>query len=100
MAQTGLTLITPIMKSPSLSITGPLPQAFFSRPTTTVARELLGCLLVRQLDGVRLSGIIVEAEAYIGEEDLACHARVGRTPRTRVMYGPAGFSYEIGRAHV
>jgi DNA-3-methyladenine glycosylase len=71
----------------------PLPRPFFSRPTLTVARDLLGCLLVRQLDGARLSGIIVEAEAYIGEEDLACHARAGRTPRTEVMYGAAGFTY-------
>jgi DNA-3-methyladenine glycosylase len=70
-----------------------LPRTFFSRPTQTVARELLGCLLVRHLNGHRLSGLIVEAEAYIGEEDLACHAKAGRTPRTQVMYGPAGFSY-------
>jgi DNA-3-methyladenine glycosylase len=71
----------------------PLPRTFFSRATQTVARELLGCLLVRRLNGHRLSGIIVEAEAYIGEEDLACHAKAGKTPRTQVMYGPAGFSY-------
>jgi DNA-3-methyladenine glycosylase len=58
-----------------------------------VARELLGCRLVRQLNGDRLSGIIVEAEAYIGEQDQACHAKAGKTPRTQVMYGPAGFSY-------
>jgi DNA-3-methyladenine glycosylase len=48
---------------------------------------------VRKLDGLRLSGIIVEAEAYIGESDLACHAKAGKTQRTAVMYGPAGFSY-------
>jgi len=71
----------------------PLPRNFYARPTRTVARELLGCRLVRQLNGVRLSGVIVEAEAYIGEGDLACHAKAGRTPRTAVMYGLAGFSY-------
>ena len=71
----------------------PLPRSFFSRPTRTVARELLGCRLVRQLNGDRLAGIVVEAEAYIGEQDQACHAKVGKTPRTQVMYGPAGFSY-------
>jgi len=49
--------------------------------------------LVRHWNGDRLSGIIVEAEAYIGEEDLACHAKAGKTARTQVMYGPAGFSY-------
>ena len=58
-----------------------------------MARELLGCRLVRQLNGDRLAGIVVEAEAYIGEQDQACHAKVGKTPRTQVMYGPAGFSY-------
>jgi DNA-3-methyladenine glycosylase len=49
--------------------------------------------LVRTLDGVRLSGIITETEAYIGEDDLGCHARAGRTPRTTVMYGRAGIAY-------
>jgi DNA-3-methyladenine glycosylase len=70
-----------------------LPRSFFDRPTRTVARELLGCLLVRRLDGFRLSGKIVEAEAYIGEEDLACHARAGKTSRTEVMYGRSGLAY-------
>jgi DNA-3-methyladenine glycosylase len=70
-----------------------LTRSFYSRPTCVVARELLGCRLVRVLDGVRLSGLIVEAEAYIGEEDLACHAKAGRTSRTEVMYGFAGVAY-------
>jgi DNA-3-methyladenine glycosylase len=72
---------------------GLMPRSFFSRDTCTVAQALLGCRLVRILDGTRLSGIIVETEAYVGEEDLACHARAGRTPRTEVMYGVAGYSY-------
>jgi DNA-3-methyladenine glycosylase len=71
----------------------PLPQEFYNRSTLTVARELLGTRLVRILEGVRLSGIIVETEAYIGESDLGCHAKAGRTPRTQVMYGPPGRSY-------
>jgi len=41
----------------------------------------------------RISGIILETEAYRGEEDLACHCRAGRTPRTEIMYGPAGRAY-------
>lgn len=70
-----------------------LSPAFFERDTLQVAKELLGHRLVRIDDGQRLSGLIVEAEAYIGEDDLACHAARGRTPRTRVMYGPPGRSY-------
>jgi len=71
----------------------PLPPDFYEQPTLTVARQLLGARLVRILDGKRLDGIITETEAYIGEDDLACHARAGRTPRTRVMYGPPGRAY-------
>ncbi len=70
-----------------------LPRSFYDRPTLLVARELLGKRLVRILDGTRLAGIICEAEAYIGEEDLGCHARAGRTQRTAVMFGPAGHAY-------
>ncbi len=71
----------------------PLPPDFYNRPTLTVARELLGARLVRILDGVRLEGIISETEAYVGETDLGCHAKAGRTPRTQVMYGPPGRAY-------
>jgi DNA-3-methyladenine glycosylase len=59
----------------------------------TVARDLLGMYLVRRLDGIRLGGIIIETEAYQGEEDQASHARAGLTPRTVVMYGPPGRAY-------
>lgn len=71
----------------------PLPREFYNRPTLTIARELLGARLVRILDGVKLVGLITETEAYIGEEDLGCHAKAGRTPRTQVMYGPPGHAY-------
>ena len=70
-----------------------LPQSFYLRSTLTVARELLGARLVRILDGVRLAGIIIEAEAYVGQDDLGCHARVGRTLRNSVMFGPPGNAY-------
>jgi DNA-3-methyladenine glycosylase len=71
----------------------PLPPEFYSISTPLVARALLGMYLVRQVDGVRIVGQISETEAYRGEEDLACHARAGRTPRTAVMYGPPGRAY-------
>jgi DNA-3-methyladenine glycosylase len=58
-----------------------------------VARDLIGARLVRILDGRRLVGYITETEAYVGEGDLGCHARSGRTARTAVMYGPAGRAY-------
>jgi DNA-3-methyladenine glycosylase len=73
----------------------PLPRSFYARPTLTVARELLGCVLARRHPdtGTILRGVIVESEAYVGEEDKACHARAGRTPRTSVMYGHPGHAY-------
>lgn len=58
-----------------------------------MARELLGKRLVRLEEGLRTAGIIVECEAYRGEEDQGCHCKAGRTPRTAVMYGPPGHSY-------
>jgi len=70
-----------------------LDPDFFTQPTIELARALLGQRLVRRLDGRRLAGIIVETEAYIGEDDLACHAAAGRTARTEVMYGPPGHAY-------
>ncbi|HVN54452.1 MAG TPA: DNA-3-methyladenine glycosylase [Anaerolineaceae bacterium] len=71
----------------------PLERSFYARNPLEVARGLLGARLVRLLEGQRLAGLICEAEAYWGEEDLACHARAGLTPRTQVMYGPPGHSY-------
>lgn len=70
-----------------------LPRAFYSRPALEVARNLLGCHLVRIQNGQRLAGLITETEAYQGEDDLGCHASAGKTPRTSVMYGPPGHAY-------
>ncbi|HEY76410.1 MAG TPA: DNA-3-methyladenine glycosylase [Thermoflexia bacterium] len=70
-----------------------LGREFFDRDTLEVARDLLGRVLVRVLDGERLSGRIVEVEAYIGEDDLASHARFGPTERNAAMYGPPGHAY-------
>lgn len=70
-----------------------LTSSFFERDVIEVARQLLGMRLVRLMDGKRIGGMISEAEAYRGEEDLACHAKAGFTPRTAVMYGPPGRAY-------
>ncbi len=70
-----------------------ISRAFFERNTTLVAREILGKRLVRIVDGERLSGIIVEVEAYIGQDDQASHARPGRTARNASMFGPPGHAY-------
>src|SRR5262245_63531814 len=70
-----------------------LPRDFYDRPTLKVARELIGARLVRILDGVKLVGLITETEAYISGKDLACHAKAGLTPRTRVMFGEPGHAY-------
>jgi DNA-3-methyladenine glycosylase len=70
-----------------------LSDDFYARPALVVARELLGKQLVRELNGVRIEGLIAETEAYIGPQDLACHASKGHTPRTSVMFGPAGRWY-------
>jgi DNA-3-methyladenine glycosylase len=72
---------------------GPLPRAFYDRPTSDVAQDLLGTVLVR-LDGDRSTAArIVETEAYFGEDDEASHGAAGLTARTRIMYGEAGHAY-------
>ncbi len=66
---------------------------FFERDVLQVAPDLIGKYIVRQIDGKRYAYRITETEAYRGEEDLACHASKGRTPRTEVMYGRGGLVY-------
>ena len=71
-----------------------LSQSFFTRDVLEVAPDLLGKTLVRIFcDGHEESYIITETEAYRGEEDLACHASKGMTPRTQVMYNDGGLVY-------
>lgn len=66
-----------------------LQKEFFIRPTLEVAKDLLGKRLICEGH----EGYIVETEAYIGQNDPACHAARGYTNRTKVMFGPPGFSY-------
>lgn len=72
----------------------PLPRDFYARPVLTVARDVIGKVLVHLTPQGVLAGRIVEAEAYRGPEDRAAHSWAGRrTPRTEVMFGPPGFAY-------
>ena len=70
-----------------------LPRSFYSRPTLAVLEDLIGKVLVHEVRGRKVSGVIVEAEAYIGEDDPACHAAPGPTRRNEPLYGPPGFAY-------
>src|SRR4051812_34449397 len=70
-----------------------IDKSFYNRPTLKVAQDLLGCFLVRKINGKKLKVMITETEAYIGESDLASHARFGRTKRSEVMYGEPGNWY-------
>ncbi len=71
-----------------------LPAAFFENDALWVSENLLGKVLVRCFDDGRIERyIITETEAYLGEEDLACHACKGRTKRTEVMYHRGGSIY-------
>lgn len=70
-----------------------LTRSFFNRNTVKVAKDLIGKVLVyKEKKGVTKEGVIIETEAY-RENDEACHAFGGETPRTRVMFGEPGRSY-------
>jgi len=81
----------PIVATPNRSSV--LSTSFFDRDPRTVARALLGKLLVRKTARATLAGRIVETEAYLGENDDAAHAVAGKTARNFVLFGPPGFAY-------
>ncbi len=66
-----------------------LTRNFYARPTLEVAVDLLG----KEIHFRTKTGIITETEAYIGQDDPACHAARGMTPRNQIMFGPAGHAY-------
>lgn len=70
-----------------------LKRNFFDRDSVTVARELLGKLLIRREGRALLAGRVVEAEAYLGKDDPAAHAYAGKTARNFVLFGPPGRAY-------
>jgi DNA-3-methyladenine glycosylase len=81
------------MNKKGMSVPAKLERDFYMRPTLRVARDLIGKYMVyRSTQGI-LSARLVEVEAYIGEDDPACHASVGRTDRNFVMYESGGFCY-------
>lgn len=69
-----------------------LSKEFFERDTLQVAKELLGCTLVRKINGKSYKGIIVETEAY-KQNDPACHAFKGKTKRAVTLFKEPGLSY-------
>ena len=70
-----------------------LPVDFYRRPTLDVARDLIGKVLVHKTGKGITAGAIVEVEAYIGEDDPACHAAPGPTERNAPLYGAPGRAY-------
>lgn len=70
-----------------------LKRLFYARPTLDVAEDLLGKVIVHRARDGSAAGRIVEVEAYIGEDDPACHAAPGPTARNQPLYGPPGIAY-------
>ena len=69
-----------------------LKPEFYERETVIVAKQLVGKKLTRKIQGRKLTGIIIETEAYRGKDDPASHAATNFTNRNGVMFGPVGVS--------
>ncbi len=70
-----------------------LGKEFYLRPTPIVAKELIGKLFVRKIDGIYVAAKIVETEAYLSENDLASHSAPGLTKRNKPMFEEGGIIY-------
>lgn len=70
-----------------------LPRSFYDRDPRLIAPDLLGKILVRREGRKTLAGRIVEVEAYLGADDPAAHASIGKTARNAVLFGPPGHAY-------
>ena len=70
-----------------------LPRSFYVDSPEVVASNLIGKIIASHVAGERLTGRIIEVEAYLGLEDPASHTFAGKTPRNAVLFGPPGFSY-------
>jgi len=70
-----------------------VPREFYERDPAEVARELLGKILVRKLDNVSLKGMIVETEAYYGQDDPASRAYKGRKKFNELMFKDVGKTF-------
>jgi len=70
-----------------------LPRSFYDRDPRLVGPDLLGKILVRRQGRKKLAARIVEVEAYLGADDPAAHASIGKTPRNAVLFGPPGHAY-------
>lgn len=70
-----------------------LPEKFYATDTLALAQQMLGTLLVRSIDGQRLSGVVVETEAYLSAEDPASHSQRGPGRKNAAMFMPAGTLY-------
>ena len=70
-----------------------LDKEYFKKPATVLAKDLIGKIIARRSGDTVLRARITETECYFGEEDTACHAHKGKTPRTVTLYEDGGISY-------